>query len=88
MSYNETPTKGPAMFSKKRALQVQMVKAPKNETAPDEKKTCNHMSPEKIAKISKDFVTHVGIVVGAVIVTSAVTTAAAQIAVKRTPSKD
>lgn len=73
---------------KKHAIQVKMVKTPKNEKASDISEDCAHVDPEKIAKISKDFVTHTAKAVGAVIVTTVVLSAISQIAVKKTKSAD
>jgi hypothetical protein len=59
-----------------RALQVSVVKTPKNDTSADAPKTeCSHREPEQIAEIAKDFVTHTAKAVGAVIITYAVSTA-------------
>jgi len=59
-----------------RALQVSVVKTPKNDAPVDAPKTeCSHKDPEQIAEIAKDFVTHAAKAVGAVIITYAVSTA-------------
>jgi len=59
-----------------RALQVSVVKTPKNDAPVDAPKTeCSHREPEQIAEIAKDFVTHAAKAVGAVIITYAVSTA-------------
>lgn len=76
------------MFRRNRALQVTMVKTPKNETPTDSKEECTHVDPEEIAKIAKDFVTHTAKAACAVIVTYAVSTAVTQIAVKLTSNKE
>lgn len=69
--------KDPAVFNRRnRALQVSVVKTPKNDTAVDApKKECSHVEPERYAEIAKDFVTHTAKAVGAVIITYAVSTA-------------
>lgn len=64
------------MFNRRnRALQVSVVKTPKNETPVDAPKQCSHRDPEQIAEIAKDFVTHSAKAVGAVIITYALSTA-------------
>ncbi|AWN05195.1 hypothetical protein SEA_HOTFRIES_27 [Streptomyces phage HotFries] len=64
------------MFNRRnRALQVSMVKTPKNDNPVDAPKQCSHRDPEQIAEIAKDFVTHTAKAVGAVIVTYALSTA-------------
>ena len=65
------------MFNRRnRALQVSVVKTPKNDAPVDAPKTeCSHKDPEQIAEIAKDFVTHAAKAVGAVIITYAVSTA-------------
>ena len=65
------------MFNRRnRALQVSVVKTPKNDNPVDAPKTeCSHREPEQIAEIAKDFVTHTAKAVGAVIITYALSTA-------------
>lgn len=64
------------MFNRRnRALQVSVVKTPKNDTPVDAPEKCSHVEPERYADIAKDFVTHTAKAVGAVIITYAVSTA-------------
>lgn len=65
------------MFNRRnRALQVSVVKTPKNDNVVDAPETeCCHVEPERYANIAKDFVTHTAKAVGAVIITYAVSTA-------------
>jgi len=68
-----------AMF-KNRALQVKMVKTGTEEEPVDEVVS---LDPEQIAKIAKELVKHTAIAIGALIVTTAVATAAKEIAIKK-----
>lgn len=77
------------MFNRKqRAIQVSTVKIdkPKNDAESTEK--TDPIDFEKIAKISTKFVKDTAITVGIVVVTAVAVKAVADIAVKRTPSKD
>lgn len=76
------------MFSRNRALQVKMVKTPKNEKLADTNQECTHADPEKIAEIAKDFVTHTAKAVGVVIVSAIVLSALGRIADNKTKSND
>lgn len=63
------------MFRRNRAIQVSVVKTPKNENTPEPTPERKNVNPEQIAEIAKDFVTHTAKAVGAVIITYAVSTA-------------
>lgn len=88
MAYNETPTKGPAMFLKNREFRIKMVKTPQTEDDAPEMETRIHVDPEQIAKITKGLVKHAAIALGTIIVVSKVLDTLSEIAVKKTKSKD
>ena len=75
---------------KNREFRVKMVKTPKKaEDVGTEEETANeHVDPEQIVEIAKGFVTHAAVVISAAVIATKVMTAASEIAVKRTPSKD
>lgn len=74
---------------KKHAFQVSVVKPKKDTTTiHDIESESVDIDPDRITRSIKDVVTHTAKAACVVIATYAVTTAAAQIAVKRTKSKD
>lgn len=66
---------------KNRAIQVTMVKTPKNEDAAEPIEERVNVDLEQINKIAKDFVTHTAIVVGAVVVGTTVLNTVSKIAI-------
>jgi hypothetical protein len=89
MAYNETPTKGHAMFLKNREFRIKVVKNPRNdELISDEMEESLHTDPETITKIAKEIVKISAIAVISVLVVDKVLTTASEIAVKKTKSAD
>lgn len=66
---------------KNRAIQVKMVKTPKNDDAAEPIEERVDVDFELINKIAKDFVTHTAIVVGAVVVGTTVLNTISKIAI-------
>lgn len=74
---------------KNRELRVRLDKTPKQKhNTSDDEVTYDTLDPMEIAEIAKDLVTHVAVVIGVTFAAVKVVSAASEIAVKRTPSKD
>jgi hypothetical protein len=64
-----------------RALQVQVVKKPKDHNSVEVLDAVSHVDPEQIAKIAKDYTAHVAITVGVVVAANRILKTACEIAV-------
>ena len=74
---------------KNRELRIKLDKTPKQKNAtPEDEVMYDNLDPMEIAEIAKDLVTHIAVVVGVTFAAVKVVSAASEIAVKRTPSKD
>jgi hypothetical protein len=88
VGYNDTLTKGTPMWLKNRAIQVTMVKKPKNEEDIfDDEVESTHVDPEQLAKIAKDFVTHTAVTIVAVLAANKFMNTVSKIAVIAAQSK-
>lgn len=72
------------MFFKKRALQVSMVKPSNN----NDNTKCDHLDPDNLNEIAKDYVKHVAVVVVGVMAASALLHIVSEIVINASKSKE
>lgn len=87
MAYNETPTKGHAMFLDKRELRIRVAKTDSPENA-SETTVVPFEDPEQLNRIATEFVRNAAIALGCILVLGTALYTISEVIIKSVESKD